>query len=95
MRCACAHGHRTETGGRAADSHADRQGVIAVLDSRVRSSIYGRQTVIPSLPPGKMAKSFADVSDFFNRRFAPTAEPPLTRNGQPNINARMPSTWTQ
>ena len=75
-----------QAAGRLIRTQTDK-GVIAVLDSRVRSSIYGRQTVIPSLPPGKMARSFADVSDFFNRRFAPTAEPPLTRNGQPNINA--------
>ena len=31
----------------------------------VRSSIYGRQTVIPSLPPGKDGKELRRCVDFF------------------------------
>lgn len=75
-----------QAAGRLIRTQTDK-GVIAVLDSRVRSSIYGRNTVIPSLPPGAMAKNMAEVSGFFQRRFAATVEPPLTRTGEPNINA--------
>lgn len=57
-----------QAAGRLIRTQTDR-GVIAVLDSRVRSSIYGRQTVIPSLPPAAMARSFDQVAVFFQERF--------------------------
>lgn len=46
-------------------------GVMAVLDSRVRKSVYGRSAVIPSLPPAQLVSRLEAVQGFFN------ALPPL------------------
>ena len=41
-------------------------GVMAVLDSRVRKSVYGRNFVIPSLPPAQLVSRLEAVQGFFN-----------------------------
>lgn len=41
------------------------KGVMAVLDSRIRATQYGRQVVIPSLPPADLTSSGAHVAAFF------------------------------
>jgi len=46
-------------------------GVMAVLDSRVRSAMYGRNMVIPSLPPAQLVSRPEMVQTFFG------ALPPL------------------
>jgi ATP-dependent DNA helicase DinG len=58
-----------QAAGRLIRTQTDR-GVIAVLDSRMRASIYGRNTVLPSLPPATVARSFDSVPVFFRERFA-------------------------
>lgn len=40
-------------------------GVMAVLDSRVRSAMYGRNVVLPSLPPAPLAGRVESVAAFF------------------------------
>ena len=40
-------------------------GVMAVLDSRIRSSMYGRNVVLPSLPPAQMVNRTEMVQSFF------------------------------
>ena len=57
------------------------QGAMAVLDSRVRSSMYGRNVVIPSLPPAQLVSRVEHVAAFFGtlpplpaRLTAPPAE---------------------
>ena len=40
-------------------------GVMAVLDSRVRASMYGRSAVIPSLPPAALCSRMALVQAFY------------------------------
>ena len=40
-------------------------GVMAVLDSRVRASMYGRSAVIPSLPPAALCSRMALVQSFY------------------------------
>ena len=47
------------------------QGVMAVLDSRVRASQYGRSAVIPSLPPAQLVSRIELVQAFYG------ALPPL------------------
>lgn len=44
---------------------ATDRGVIAILDSRLRSKPYGRNLVIKSLPPAKLIHSTAPISEFF------------------------------
>ena len=80
-----------QAAGRLIRTQTDK-GVIAVLDSRMRSSIYGRQTVIPSLPPAAMARSFDTVAEFFIRRFAEGPQPSVTAVTVPDI--RQPSPLT-
>ena len=47
-------------------------GVIAILDSRIRTEPYGRNKVIPALPPATMTHSAHIAGDFLvQRRFAP------------------------
>lgn len=41
------------------------KGVIAILDSRIRSKPYGRNIVLKSLPPAKLTHSTALISEFF------------------------------
>ena len=43
------------------------KGVIAILDSRLRSKQYARQRVLPSLPPAYMVSEKYMVADFFER----------------------------
>jgi len=57
------------------------QGAMAVLDSRVRSAMYGRNVVIPSLPPAQLVSRIEHVAAFFGtlpplpgRLTAPPAE---------------------
>jgi len=40
-------------------------GVMAVLDSRVRASMYGRSAVIPSLPPAQLVSRIELVQSFY------------------------------
>jgi ATP-dependent DNA helicase DinG len=40
------------------------QGAMAVLDSRVRSAMYGRNVVIPSLPPAQLVSRIEHVAAF-------------------------------
>ena len=40
-------------------------GVMAVLDSRIRSAQYGRNTVLPSLPPAALCSRMALVQSFY------------------------------
>lgn len=42
-------------------------GVIAVLDSRIRSSQYGRNKVIPALPPAPLLSNHTVVVDFLHK----------------------------
>lgn len=42
------------------------KGVIAILDSRIRSKPYGRNIVLKSLPPAKLTHSTAMISEFFS-----------------------------
>lgn len=44
---------------------ASDRGVIAILDSRIRSKPYGRTTVLKSLPPARLTHSTALISEFF------------------------------
>jgi len=44
---------------------ATDKGVIAILDSRIRSKPYGRNIVLKSLPPAKLTHSTAMISEFF------------------------------
>lgn len=48
------------------------KGVIAILDSRIRSKPYGRNIVLKSLPPAKLTHSTAMISEFFadGRKYA-------------------------
>lgn len=46
----------------------DDWGVIAILDSRARLKPYGREKVLPSLPPAKLTCSLAEVDEFFEKR---------------------------
>ena len=50
--------------GRLVRRSTDR-GVIAILDSRIRSKPYGRNIVLKSLPPAKLTHSTAMISEFF------------------------------
>lgn len=43
----------------------DDWGVIALLDSRARLKPYGRQMVLPAMPPAKLTSSRAEVNEFF------------------------------
>lgn len=43
-------------------------GVIAVLDSRIRSAQYGRSRVIPALPPAPVLSSADTVVDFLRKQ---------------------------
>jgi len=51
-------------------------GVMAVLDSRVRASMYGRSAVIPSLPPAALCSRMALVQSFYGT--LPSLPPQLT-----------------
>lgn len=51
-------------------------GVMAVLDSRVRASQYGRSAVIPSLPPAALCSRMALVQAFYDT--LPPLPPQLT-----------------
>ena len=44
---------------------ATDKGVIAILDSRIRSKPYGRNIVLPSLPPAKLTHTAAMITEFF------------------------------
>jgi len=44
---------------------ATDRGVIAILDSRIRSKPYGRNIVLKSLPPAKLIHSTAMITEFF------------------------------
>lgn len=43
----------------------DDRGVIALLDSRARLKSYGRNTVLPAMPPARLVHQYAAVSEFF------------------------------
>lgn len=59
------------------------RGVIAILDSRIRSKPYGRNIVLKSLPPAKLIHSTAAISDFFAESRKVTF---------PNLTASVPAT---
>lgn len=46
----------------------DDYGVIALLDSKVRLKSYGREVVLPSMPPARLTSSLAEVGEFFEKR---------------------------
>lgn len=52
--------------GRLIRTGTDR-GVVAIMDSRLRSSRYGRQQVLPALPPAKLISSSHRATDFLNQ----------------------------
>ncbi len=53
---------------------ASDKGVIAILDSRIRSKPYGRNIVLKSLPPAKLTHSLAMISEFFETNTDPIVE---------------------
>lgn len=53
---------------------ASDKGVIAILDSRIRSKTYGRNIVLKSLPPAKLTHSLAMISEFFETNIDPIVE---------------------
>lgn len=55
----------------------DDWGVIAILDTRLRVKPYGRDIVLPSLPPAKLTHSIHEVDTFFRdkRKQIPQIEP--------------------
>lgn len=55
----------------------DDCGVIALLDSRARLTGYGREKVLPSLPPAKLVHDIYQVGAFFEQRKAIEPPPPL------------------
>ena len=59
---------------------ATDRGVIAILDSRLRSKPYGRNLVIPSLPPAKLIHSTASIQDFFAEHDSKVDFPDLTKS---------------
>lgn len=61
--------------GRLIRTQTDR-GVMAVLDSRIRSAMYGRGVVIPSLPPAQLVSRTEHVATFFGT--LPPVPPQLT-----------------
>lgn len=46
----------------------DDYGVIALLDSRARLKPYGRNMVIPAMPPARLVHNIYEVSAFFDER---------------------------
>lgn len=50
-------------------------GVVAILDTRLRTSRYGRNIVLPALPDAQSAHKLLLVQDFFAQRRQPIAEP--------------------
>jgi len=65
---------------------ATDRGVMAVLDPRIRSKSYGRQMVLPSMPPARLVHSVAEVGAFFAERRPVLATPvvptlPTGKNG--------------
>lgn len=76
------------------------QGVMAVLDSRVRASQYGRSAVIPSLPPAQLCSRIELVQAFYGalpplpaKLTAPPAEvrEEKRRSDTARVQATMPS----
>jgi ATP-dependent DNA helicase DinG len=61
--------------GRLIRSHKDR-GVIAVLDTRLLTTQYGRSKVLPSLPNAPLVKNINQVQTFFN---PPAKSKPITK----------------
>jgi len=59
------------------------KGVIAILDSRLRSKQYARQRVLPSLPPAYMVSEKYMVADFFERMRQDRASQILIRDLEP------------
>lgn len=58
-------------------------GVIAILDSRIRTKPYGRNKVIPALPPATLTHSAHIAGDFLvQRRFAPRENRKVTELDQ-------------
>ncbi len=55
-------------------------GVMAVLDSRLRSAAYGRRMALPALPPAPLTHSLDAVATFFEER----------RNGKAQALAALP-----
>ncbi len=59
------------------------KGVIAILDSRLRSKQYARKMVLPSLPPAYMVSDKYMVADFFDRMRRDRAQETLIRDLEP------------
>lgn len=51
------------------------EGVMAILDPRVRSQRYGRNSILPSLPPAPLVHSVYAVEGFFAERRQAIARP--------------------
>lgn len=46
---------------------AEDKGVIAIGDTRIRTAPYGRNQILPSLPPAPLVATFEQAADFFQR----------------------------
>ena len=65
---------------------ATDRGVMAILDPRIRVKQYGRQAVLPSMPPARLVASAWDVEQFFEGQRPTIAIPivptlPVNGNG--------------
>ena len=58
---------------------ASYRGVMAILDPRIRSAQYGRNKVLPALPPAELVSRGEAVQMFFGvlKPWAPTEPPPV------------------
>jgi ATP-dependent DNA helicase DinG len=57
---------------------ATDRGVMAILDPRIRSAQYGRNKVLPALPPAELVSRGEAVQMFFGvLQHRPLVEPPL------------------
>lgn len=73
--------------GRLIRTHSDR-GVMAVLDPRLRSTQYGRNQVLPSLPPAPLASDMTEVRTFFaGRQPAAAAQPQQSSSSSNDVAA--------
>lgn len=46
---------------------ANDKGVIAVLDTRIRTAQYGRDNILPSLPPSPLVSNYWQAIDFLKQ----------------------------
>lgn len=61
-------------------------GTVAILDPRLRTTVYGRNTVLPALPPAQRTHDLYMVADFFaQHRATPVVIPPLKPKPAPVV----------